>query len=67
MIICQFYIKVHGISPACFRLIQSSNCLNLPHERNLLIIKNSIGFESEYLCVLKGKNLRCDAITAAMF
>ena len=31
-----FSLKVHGISPACFRLIQSSNCLNLPHERNLL-------------------------------
>ena len=44
-----FAIKVHGISPACFRLIQSSNCLNLPHEHNLLKINNSIGLESEYL------------------
>ena len=48
-----FPLKVHGISPACFRLIQSSNCLNLPHERNLLKIKNSIGLENEYLSVLK--------------
>ena len=46
-------IKVHGISPACFRLIQSSNCLNLPHERDLLKIKNPTGLESEYLSVLK--------------
>ena len=28
--------------------IQSSNCLNLPHESNLLKIENSIGLESEY-------------------
>ena len=48
-----FALKVHGISPACFRLIQFSNCLNLLHERNLLITKNYIGLESEYLSVLK--------------
>ena len=48
-----FSLKVHGISPAFFRLIQTSNCLNLPHERNLLKIKNSIGLGSEYLSVLK--------------
>ena len=47
-----FALKVHGISPACFRLIQFSNCLNLPHGRNLLKIKNSIDLESEYLSVL---------------
>ena len=37
-----FGLKIHGISPACYRLIQGSNCLILPHERNLLKIKNSI-------------------------
>ena len=26
-----FSLKIHGISPACSRLIQSSNCLILPH------------------------------------
>ena len=48
-----FSLKVQGISAACFRLIQSSNCLNLPHERILIKIKNSIGLESDYLSVLK--------------
>ena len=48
-----FSLKVYGISPACFRLIQSSNYMNLPHERNLLKNKNSIGLESEYLSSLK--------------
>ena len=46
-------IQIHGISPACYRLIQSSNCLILPHGRNLLKIKNSIGLESEYTKILK--------------
>ena len=48
-----FSLKIHGISPACYRLIQSSNCLTLPHERNILKIKNSIGLDSDYLNVLK--------------
>ena len=42
-----FDLNIHGISPACYRLIQSSNCLILPHERNLLKIKNNIGLESD--------------------
>ena len=29
-------LKLQGISPASYRLIQSSNCLILQHERNLL-------------------------------
>ena len=49
----RFSLKVHGISPACLRLIQSSNCLTLPHEPNLLKIINSIGLESECLSVFK--------------
>ena len=48
-----FALKVHGMSPASYRLIQSSNCLILPHERNILKIKNSIGLENEYLNVLR--------------
>ena len=48
-----FCLKVHGISPACHRLIQGSSCLVLPHERNLLNIKNSIGLESEYTKILR--------------
>ena len=48
-----FALKIHSISPACFRLVQSSNCLILPHERNLLKIKNSIGLENEYFSVMK--------------
>ena len=48
-----FSLKIHGISPACYRLIQGSNCLILPHERNLLKIKNTIGLESEYTKILK--------------
>ena len=28
-----FCLKVHGISPACYRLIQGTNCIILPHER----------------------------------
>ena len=48
-----FCLKVHGISPACYRLIQGSSCLVLPHERNLLNIKNSIGLESEYTKILR--------------
>ena len=47
-----FCLKIHGISPACYRLIQGSNCLIFPHERNLLKIKNSIGLESEYTKIL---------------
>ena len=48
-----FSLKIHGISPACYRLIQSSNCLTLPHERNILKLKNYIGLDSDYLNVLK--------------
>ena len=48
-----FSLKVHGISPACYRLIHGSNCLFLPQERNLLRIKNSIGLESCYIKILK--------------
>ena len=48
-----FSLKIHGISPACYRLIQGSNCIILPHERNLLKIKNSIGLESEYTKILE--------------
>ena len=48
-----FCLKVHGISPACYRLIQGSSCLILPHERNLLNIKNSIGLESEYTKIIR--------------
>ena len=43
-----FCLKIHVVSPACYRLIQASNCVILPHERELLNIKNSIGLESEY-------------------
>ena len=32
-----FSLKIHGLSPACYRNRQSSNCLILPHERNLII------------------------------
>ena len=48
-----FCLKIHGISPGCDRLIQGSNCIILPHERNLLKIKNSIGLESEYTKILE--------------
>ena len=48
-----FCLKIHGISPACYRLIQGSNCILLPHERNLLKIKNSIGLESEYTKIIE--------------
>ena len=48
-----FSLKVYGISPASYRLIQSSNCLILPHERNILKIINSIGLENEYLNILR--------------
>lgn len=34
------------------RLIQRSKCIILPHERNLLKIKNSLGIESEYTKIL---------------
>ena len=34
-----FCLKLHGISPACYRLIQASNCVILPHERKLLNLK----------------------------
>ena len=27
-----FALKIHGLSPACYRLIQSSSCLILPHD-----------------------------------
>ena len=46
-----FGLKFHGNYPACYRHIQGSNCLILPHERNLLKIKNSIGLE--YTKILK--------------
>ena len=48
----KYLFKIHGISPACFRLIQGSNCLIFSHERYLLKIKNSIGLESEYTKIL---------------
>ena len=48
-----FCLKIQGISPVSYRLIQSSNCLILPHERNLLRIRNSIGLHSEYTKVIK--------------
>ena len=48
-----FSLKIHGISPACYRLIQSSNCLILPHERNLISIKNTLGIEGDYFKILK--------------
>ena len=48
-----FSLKIHGISPACYRLIQSSSCLILPHERNLIAIKNTLGIEGEYFKVLR--------------
>ena len=48
-----FALKLHGISPAGYRLILSSDCLFLPHERNILRMKNSIGLENEYINVLK--------------
>ena len=48
-----FSLKIHGISPACYRLIQSSNCLILPHERNLIGIKNTLGIEGDYFQILK--------------
>ena len=46
-------LKIHGISPACYRLIHGSNCKIHPHECNLLKIKNSIGLESEYTKILE--------------
>ena len=48
-----FCLKIQGISTASYRLIQSSNCLILPHERNLLRIRNSIGLHSEYREIIK--------------
>ncbi|KAI6652380.1 hypothetical protein LOD99_7394 [Oopsacas minuta] len=48
-----FCLKIHGISPACYRLIQGSNCLTFPHERNWLKVKNSIGLESDYTKILR--------------
>ena len=48
-----FSLKIHGISPACYRLIQSSTCLILPHERNLISIKNILGIEVDYFQILK--------------
>ena len=48
-----YCIKIHGISPACYRLIQSSSCLILPHERNLIAIKNTLGIEGEYSKVFR--------------
>ena len=48
-----FSLKIHGISPACYRLIQSSSCLILPHERNLISIKNTLGIEGEHFKVLR--------------
>ena len=48
-----FSLKIHGISPACYRIIQSSNCLILPHERNLISIKNILGIEGDYSQILK--------------
>ena len=48
-----FSLKIHGISPACYRLIQSSNCLILPHERNLISIKNTLGIEGDYIRILR--------------
>ena len=48
-----FCLKLQGISPATYRLIHSSNCLILPHERNLLSIRNSIGLQSEYTKIIK--------------
>ena len=47
-----FCLKIHGISPAC-RLIQSSNCLILPHEINLISIKNILGIEGDFFQILK--------------
>ena len=48
-----FSLKVHNIFPACYRLIQGSSCLVLPHERNLLNKKNRIGLESQYTKILR--------------
>ena len=48
-----FSLKIHGLSPACYRNIQSSNCLILPHERNLLHIKNTLGIDGDYFRILK--------------
>lgn len=47
-----FSLKIHGLSPACYRNIQSSNCLILPHERNLLHIKNTLGIDGDYFRIL---------------
>ena len=57
-----FALKVYGLSPASYRLIQSPNCLILPHERNILKIKNSIGLENEYLNVLRETSTTFDEI-----
>ena len=48
-----FSLKIHGMSPACYRLIQSSNCLILPHERNFIGIKNTLGIEGDYFQIIK--------------
>ena len=40
-----FCFEIHRISPAGYLLIQDSNCVILPHERNLLKMKNGIGLD----------------------
>ena len=42
-----FSLKIFGMSPACYRIIQGSNCLILPHERKLLAIKNTLGISGD--------------------
>ena len=46
-----FSLKIFGMSPACYRIIQGSNCLILPHERKLLAIK--LGISGDYFQILK--------------
>ena len=52
ILILVFSLKIHRISPACDRLVRGSKCRILPHGRNLLKIKSSIGLESEYTKIL---------------
>ena len=46
-------LKCQLISPACYRYLQSLDCISLPHHSTLQRLYSNIGLDSEFTCFLK--------------
>ena len=46
-------LKCQLISPACYRYLQSLDCISLPHHSTLQRLYSNIGLDSEFTCFLQ--------------